>query len=137
MKISRFRPISTEILSNGRHFRIAALRPPRQPNTTYPVPMPAPQPPKCPKCGSPDLRPRGKRYALYPYGLVAALSLLVAIFHHASLPREFSCRQCGTETSHRSPGAGCAHAAFILGLIAVLALHAIGFLYLFAIALGQ
>lgn len=99
--------------------------------------MPAPDPPKCPKCGSPDLRPRGKRYALYPAGLLAFFDLLVAILHHASLPLEFTCRQCGSGTHQRSPGAGCAYAAFIVGLIGTLALHAIVILCLFSIALGQ
>lgn len=99
--------------------------------------MTPPDPPQCPQCGSQRFRPRGRRHALYPAGLVHFLGLLVAIFHQASLPLEFSCRHCGARIRQRSPGAGCAHAAFVLGLALVLAAHAVGILLLLSAALGR
>lgn len=98
--------------------------------------MPAPDTLKCPKCDGQDLRPHGRRHALYPLGLVASMTILVAIFHHASLPLEFTCRQCGMKITHRSRAAGCGGAIFAFGLALVLLGYLLRVALLFLIVTG-
>jgi hypothetical protein len=96
--------------------------------------MPDPAPLHCPKCQGHDLQPRGRRYPLYPLGLVAAMTCLVAIFHHASLPFDYTCRNCGMQITRRSRAAGCATVIFAIGLTLVLLSYLLRVAFLYWIA---
>ncbi len=79
---------------------------------------------KCPACSSADIQSRGKRYALYPAGILAIIPLAFAMLHQASSPFDYHCNACGLDFADRNTAAKFAHVilllailGFILGLI--------------------
>jgi len=73
---------------------------------------------RCPGCGNPSsIISHGKRYAVYPFGILALLGLLLSSLHQASSPVDYECRACGRKFSARS-----ALAKFCLAIIALLVL---------------
>jgi hypothetical protein len=56
-------------------------------------------------------RPIGRRYALYPAGLVTLLPLPFACMHRLAQPAEFRCQQCETVVQERSAIARVARSA--------------------------
>ena len=73
----------------------------------------------CPACQSAKVRSHGKRYAIYPYGLLAVFGLLFATLHQASAPMDYECGDCGSMFSRRSGLARLGLVILFLGLIAV------------------
>jgi predicted RNA-binding Zn-ribbon protein involved in translation (DUF1610 family) len=65
----------------------------------------------CPQCSSEDIISRGKRYALYPVGCVAILSVPFAWLHRESTPVDFECRACGRCFFQRTTPAKIAYGA--------------------------
>lgn len=57
---------------------------------------------------------RGKRYALYPSGIVAIIGWPLAMLHQASTPFDYHCNACGQDFSHRTKFARFARAVFVL-----------------------
>ncbi len=72
---------------------------------------------KCPECGGLDITPRGKKYVVYPYGLVAAFGLILSMFHQGSLPYNYLCNACGAKFGRRSKAGGCYRILFIIGVV--------------------
>lgn len=68
----------------------------------------------CPSCSSPEVQARGKRYALYPAGIVALIGWPFAMLHQVSSPREYRCRNCGADFSHRTTTARIARVLLII-----------------------
>jgi len=56
----------------------------------------------CPTCGSASVQDRGKRYSLYPSGIVAIIGLPFAMLHQVSAPQEFHCDGCGLDFAQRT-----------------------------------
>jgi hypothetical protein len=56
----------------------------------------------CPTCSSASVQDRGKRYSLYPSGIVAIIGLPFAMLHQASAPQEFHCDGCGLDFARRT-----------------------------------
>ena len=76
---------------------------------------------KCPACGSASIQNRGKRYALYPSGIVVIVGLLFALLHQLSTPYEFHCDGCQTDFMHRTTIARIARVfLYVLGIASVL-----------------
>jgi transposase-like protein len=76
---------------------------------------------KCPACNSENVHARGKRYALYPSGIVAIIGWPLAMLHQMSVPFDYHCNVCDREFSHRTKLARVARAVLVL-LVWVLAM---------------
>ena len=71
----------------------------------------------CPTCGSTSVLNRGKRYSLYPSGIVAIIGLPFAMLHQVSTPQEFHCNGCGLDFAQRTMTARIARVfVFIFGI---------------------
>jgi len=84
---------------------------------------------ECPHCRSSEVQARGKRYALYPLGIVAIVGWPLAMLHQASSPREYHCEGCGADFSQRTTFAKIARfvlIAFCLAFALVIATAIIG-----------
>lgn len=58
---------------------------------------------QCPHCGeSNSIKYIGKRYAMYPAGCVAVISLPFAVLHQAQLPVLYRCEGCEREFGVRT-----------------------------------
>ncbi len=67
--------------------------------------MSKPEHQHCPKCNGDDIICHGKRYALYPAGCVAILSVPIGWMHRESTPIDFECRACEHRFSRRTTAA--------------------------------
>ena len=81
----------------------------------------------CPTCGSTAIQSHGKRYSLYPSGIVAIIGLPFAMLHQLSTPQEYHCGGCGADFAHRTTIARIARVfLFVFGIgLALLVLLAI------------
>jgi len=85
----------------------------------------------CPFCKSDDTHSHGKRYSVYPTGIVAIVGLPFAMLHQASAPYDYDCNQCGKHFLHRTTPARIARILLVFivaALIAMFVILIIGFL---------
>jgi hypothetical protein len=83
----------------------------------------------CPTCSSTSIQERGKRYSLYPSGIVAIVGLPFALLHQVSAPQEFHCDSCGLDFAQRTLTARIARVflfMFAIGLALLALLGIVG-----------
>jgi hypothetical protein len=85
----------------------------------------------CPSCHATDIPSLGKRYALYPAGVVAIIGLPFAMVHQLSCPLDYHCGACGADFARRTAVGKIAHVGLYVLVIVFGSLFAVAAYSLF------